>query len=105
MKKILFSVFSLLAGLSYSQDCAKIFISEYVEGWSNNKAIEIYNPTSSTINLGEYFVARYSNGSTTATVANSVQLSGTIAPWDVYVAVLIKEILTELDKKPQFGIH
>ncbi|MFM7301516.1 MAG: lamin tail domain-containing protein, partial [Crocinitomicaceae bacterium] len=59
MKKILFSVFSLIAGLSYSQDCAKIFISEYVEGWSNNKAIEIYNPTSSNINLGEYFVARY----------------------------------------------
>lgn len=90
MKKILFSVLSLIAGYSSAQDCAKIFISEYVEGWSNNKALEIYNPTSSTINLGEYFVARYSNGSTTATVANSVQLSGTIAPYDVYVAVLDK---------------
>ena len=22
-----------------------LFISEYIEGWSNNKAIEIYNPT------------------------------------------------------------
>ncbi|MFM7472523.1 MAG: lamin tail domain-containing protein, partial [Crocinitomicaceae bacterium] len=90
MKKILFSVFSLLAGLSYSQDCTKIFISEYVEGWSNNKALEIYNPTSAPIDLSQYFVARYSNGSTTATVANSVQLSGTIAPYDVYVAVLDK---------------
>ena len=90
MKKILFTVFTVIAGTSFSQDCSKIFISEYVEGWSNNKALEIYNPTSATIDLSQYFVARYSNGSTTATVANSVQLSGTIAPYDVYVAVLDK---------------
>ncbi len=74
----------------YAQDCSKIFISEYVEGWSNNKALEIYNPTSATIDLGQYFVARYSNGSTSATVANSVQLSGLIAPYGVFVAVLDK---------------
>ncbi|MEY3085155.1 MAG: hypothetical protein RL037_1335 [Bacteroidota bacterium] len=90
MKKILFSVFALISSVGMSQDCAKIFISEYVEGWGNNKAIEIYNPTASSINLGEYFVARYSNGSTTATVANSVQLSGTIQPYSVFVAVLDK---------------
>ena len=90
MKKQLLLVFTFISGLTLAQDCAKIFISEYVEGWSNNKALEIYNPTSSTIDLSQYFVARYSNGSTTATVANSVQLSGTIAPYDVYVAVLEK---------------
>ena len=90
MKKILFSVFTLISSIGMSQDCAKIFISEYVEGWGNNKAIEIYNPTASSINLGEYFVARYSNGSTTATAANSVQLSGTIQPYSVFVAVLDK---------------
>ena len=90
MKKILFSVFALISSVGMSQDCAKIFISEYVEGWGNNKAVEIYNPTASSINLGEYFVARYSNGSTTATVANSVQLSGTIQPFSVFVAVLDK---------------
>jgi len=88
MKKILFSVFSLLAGLSYSQDCAKIFISEYVEGWSNNKALEIYNPTNQAIDLSGYFVVRYSNGSSSATVANAVQLTGMIAAHDVYVGVL-----------------
>jgi hypothetical protein len=90
MKKILFS-FSLFSSFILSaQDCNKIFISEYVEGWSNNKALEIYNPTSSPIDLSQYFVARYSNGSTTATVKNSIQLSGTIAPYEVYVAVLDK---------------
>jgi hypothetical protein len=90
MKKSLLAIFAFSSSLSFAQDCAKIFISEYVEGWSNNKALEIYNPTSTAIDLSQYFVARYSNGSTTATVANSVQLSGTIAPYDVHVAVLDK---------------
>ena len=90
MKKSLLAIFTFAAGFSFSQDCAKIFISEYVEGWSNNKALEIYNPTSAPIDLSQYFVARYSNGATTATVANAVQLSGTVAAYDVYVAVLDK---------------
>jgi hypothetical protein len=91
MKRILFSFVSFTSLFLNAQDCSKIFISEYVEGWSNNKALEIYNPTSSPVDLSQYFVARYSNGSTTATVANSVQLSGTIAPYDVFVAVLDKQ--------------
>ncbi|MFM7661111.1 MAG: lamin tail domain-containing protein [Bacteroidota bacterium] len=90
MKKSLLAILTFASGITFAQDCAKIFISEYVEGWSNNKALEIYNPTSAPIDLSQYFVARYSNGSTTATVVNSVQLSGTIAPYDVYVAVLDK---------------
>lgn len=90
MKRILFSLSFFTSLFAGAQDCAKIFISEYVEGWSNNKALEIYNPTSASIDLSQYFVARYSNGSNTATVANSVQLSGTIAPYDVHVAVLDK---------------
>lgn len=89
MKKALL-FFGLLASTAYAQDCSKIFISEYVEGWSNNKALEIYNPTNSPVNLSEYFVARYSNGSASATVANAVQLSGTVQPHDVFVAVLEK---------------
>jgi hypothetical protein len=90
MKKslLILSLFSV-SGL-FAQNCSDLFISEYVEGWSNNKALEIYNPTSSTINLSGYFVARYSNGSSTATGVNAIQLSGTIAPYDVYVAVLDK---------------
>lgn len=87
MKKALLA-FGMLASFAYGQDCSKIFISEYVEGKEYNKALEIYNPTNSSINLSEYFVARYSNGSATATKANSIQLSGTIPPHDVYVAVL-----------------
>lgn len=89
MKKALL-FFGLLASTAYAQDCSKIFISEYVEGWSNNKALEIYNPTNQAVDLSGYFVARYSNGSSSATVKNAVQLTGTIAPYDVFVAVLDK---------------
>ncbi len=92
MKKLLLSIGLLTSTLGFSQviDCSQLFISEYVEGWGNNKALEIYNPTSTPINLSGYFVARYSNGSTTATVANSVQLSGIVPAQGVFVAVLDK---------------
>ncbi|MBC8194081.1 MAG: choice-of-anchor J domain-containing protein, partial [FCB group bacterium] len=38
------------------------FFSEYMEGSSNNKGIEIYNLTGSTINLDEYQIAQSTNG-------------------------------------------
>src|SRR5690606_7285419 len=44
-----------------------LFISEYVEGSSNNKAIEIYNGTNSPVNLNDYTVILHANGSTGAT--------------------------------------
>lgn len=88
MKKALLVISLSMVGVSFSQNCSELFISEYVEGWGNNKALEIYNPTNQPINLSGYFVARYSNGSNSATVQNSVQLSGTVAPHDVFVAVV-----------------
>lgn len=94
MKKALLFL-GLLSFTAQAQDCTKIFISEYVEGWSNNKALEIYNPTNVPVDLSEYFVARYSNGSASATVSNSVQLSGTVPARGVFVAVL--------DKRDQSG--
>ena len=91
MKQTLFSLSFIFSAISFAQNtCNEIFISEYVEGWSNNKALEIYNPTNNAIDLSGYFVSRYSNGSTTATVANSVQLSGTIPAKGVYVGVIQK---------------
>ena len=90
MKKILL-VFTLFVSYSnLAQDCDGLFISEYVEGWSNNKALEIYNPTSNAIDLSDYVVIRYSNGSTSASSANAVQLTGTISAYGVHVGVLEK---------------
>ncbi len=66
----------------FSQNCSNLFISEYLEGTSSNKAIEIFNPTSSTINLSGYTVEIYNNGSPTST---SIQLSGFIPQYSTYV--------------------
>jgi len=86
---LIFSLF-LFFGANAQNTCNELFISEYVEGWSNNKALEIYNPTNNPINLSGYFVSRYSNGATTATVANSIQLTGVVPAKGVYVGVIQK---------------
>lgn len=64
--------------------CLDLFFSEYVEGSSNNKALEIYNPTTSAINLSTYQVLLFSNGGTTP--SNTLNFpSTTLAPGGVYV--------------------
>ena len=91
MKRTLLVLSTVLGSMSFAQDCSDLFISEYVEGWSNNKALEIYNPTSNPIDLSQYMVIRYSNGASTAPSNYAVQLTGTIAPYDVHVGVLDKQ--------------
>ena len=67
MKKIYTIICSIILAASASaQDCSELFISEYVEGPGNNNAIEIYNPTGSTIDLSEYSINRYGNGASTS---------------------------------------
>ncbi len=69
--------------------CSELFISEYVEGLGNNKAIEIYNPTNIPVDLSNYGLVRYNNGS--ATPGDISYLSGaTVGAHDVYVVVLDK---------------
>ena len=84
MKKILLSLI-IASPLSMLAQCSELFISEYSEGSGNNKAVEIYNPTANSINLSGYVLERYSNGS--AIVSDSKALSGTVAPYDVFVIV------------------
>lgn len=55
---------------------SELFISEYVEGSSFNKAIEIYNGTGASADLSEYALELYTNGS--PTVSQSINL-GTVA--------------------------
>ena len=71
-------------------DCSDIFMSEYVEGWNNNKALELYNPSSAPITLdGSYRLIRFSNGSTTSDteIAYTLPLTGTIDPYKVMVII------------------
>jgi predicted extracellular nuclease len=61
----------------------ELFFSEYVEGTSNNKVIEIYNPTAAAVDLGLYTVRLYANGAAAPT--NSQPLSGSLAAGAVLV--------------------
>ena len=92
MKKILPLIIAFFAINLNAQivDCSELFISEYAEGSGNNKALEIYNPTSSTVDLSSYMVIRYSNGATSASAANAIQLTGLVSTHDVHVGVIEK---------------
>jgi len=90
MKKTLLILGAFVGSFSMAQDCSELFISEYVEGWSNNKAVEIYNPTGADIDLSQYIIVRYSNGATSATPANAVALVGTIPAKGTHVGVIEK---------------
>ena len=67
-----------------AQDCSELFFSEYVEGYGQNKAIEIYNPTTVAIDLSDYKVERYSNGATTNS-GGITSLTGILASGDAFV--------------------
>src|SRR5688500_16034530 len=84
------AVMTALAALALPQASASaapsdLLLSEYVEGSSNNKAIEIFNGTGVAVNLATagYALETYSNGSATAGL--TINLTGTVADGDVYV--------------------
>lgn len=89
MKKILLSVVILAASQAVNAQCTDIFISEYVEGSGNDKAIEFYNPTANAIDLsaGDYEIQRWSNGANNASGGGATKLTGVIPPYSTYVLV------------------
>ena len=66
---------------AYASD--ELLISEYIEGSSNNKAIELYNSGETDIDLSQYQLKFYFNGRDTA--GSIIALEGSLAPNDVYV--------------------
>ncbi|MFS0561540.1 5'-nucleotidase C-terminal domain-containing protein [Terribacillus sp. 179-K 1B1 HS] len=73
------------SGAQAAEHIAAPILSEYVEGSSYNKAIELYNPTDEPLDLGQFELAGYFNGNTKATA--SLTLSGTLESGDTYVIV------------------
>lgn len=89
MKKFLLLCTAIGASFfSQAQDCSDIFISEYVEGTNNNKAIELYNPTANPIVMnGQYKMGRDRNGNG---IPMLMVITGTIQPYSTRVFVIDK---------------
>jgi predicted extracellular nuclease len=78
------SILAALLVLSPSAAAStELYFTEYVEGTSNNKALEIWNDTGAAVDLSSYSVKMYFNGSTSAGL--TIKLSGTLADGDVFV--------------------
>jgi len=83
---VIFTLILAVGGeLPVRAQSSELFFSEYIEGSSNNKTLEIFNGTGGPINLagGGYNVQMYFNGSTTAGL--TINLTGTVANGDVFV--------------------
>ena len=60
-----------------------LIISEYIEGSSSNKALELYNGTGAVINLRDYSLELYANGAAAST--EKLNLTGTLENGKTYV--------------------
>jgi endonuclease I len=67
---------------NFSGAATELFISEYIEGSGNNKAIELANFTGAFIDLSNYSIQISPNGNGWT---NALTLSGTLANQSVYV--------------------
>jgi len=69
----------------YENTNCTVLISEYVEGTGNNKALEIYNPSLTPVDLdaGQFVVMGYQNGG--AAAGYTIALTGSIPAQAVYV--------------------
>lgn len=86
MKRFLLLILVVFSA-NFASAQTDLFFSEYVEGSGNNKALEIYNPTSQPIDLSNYYVVRYSNGESTFTKGGVTRLVGTLQPYKTHVLV------------------
>ena len=79
----------------------ELFFSEYIEGSSNNKALEIYNGTGAAVNLAtdSYNIQMFFNGSATAGL--TINLTGSVADGDVYVVAQASASATILAQADQ----
>ena len=74
MKKI--TKFLALVGLSITASLqGQVFFSEYAEGTSNNKYLEIYNGSEQDVNLEDYLLVNCSNGCRNAGIKGAWQMT------------------------------
>lgn len=78
------------------EDDITLFISKYLMGEGNTRAIEIYNPTTAAIDLADYHIALFTNGS--LTVSNRINLTGLLDPQDTFVIAYRGSVQSVVDK-------
>ncbi|MFS0688634.1 endonuclease [Sporosarcina sp. 179-K 8C2 HS] len=76
-----------------------LFISEYVEGSSFNKAIELYNGTGQAVDLSNYTLELYANGATAPSAR--LALSGALGHGETYV-LYHKDAVAEIKNKGHY---
>ncbi|PAE32955.1 5'-nucleotidase C-terminal domain-containing protein [Bacillus sp. 7884-1] len=89
---LLISLFSPVANITAKAETSvatDLIISEYIEGSSFNKAIELYNGTGAEIDLSGYTLEHYNNSGSaitgTTTTDKVLPLDGKLAAGDTYV--------------------
>ena len=68
-----------------SGGATELFFSEYIEGSSNNKALEIANATGTSVNLSTYSVKKQTNGA--GAWSSGIALSGTLTSGSKFTLV------------------
>lgn len=78
------TILAAIIGISFSAAShAELMISEYVEGSSYNKAVELYNSGTGSIDLSSYELNFYFNGNTAP--GKTIPLSGSLFAGETYV--------------------
>ncbi|AEA42790.1 T9SS type A sorting domain-containing protein [Fluviicola taffensis] len=80
-----------------SLPCSELYFSQYIHGYANDKALEIYNPTSHPINLTGYSIRHFNTGGTTY---GTINLTGVLPSNSVFVVSTINSsaaILAQAD--------
>lgn len=88
-------LFTLLIAVAFTgsiqAQTSELIISEYIEGWSNNKALELYNPTPYDVALSDFRLIRYSNGEDVPPPQDTWTVSlpdYTLKPYETFVIVI-----------------
>lgn len=82
----------VVANIPVTSTTTDLIFSEYGEGSSNNKWLEIFNGTGEDVDLSQYSIAYYNNGSTTVT--STTPLNGVLKAGEVYLMTTDEAVAT-----------
>jgi endonuclease I/chitodextrinase len=90
------TILIVTTGADGGATASDLFFSEYIEGSSNNKALEVSNYTGSTVDLTVYSLKKQTNGA--GSWSSGLSLTGTLANGNVFVVANSSAISDITDK-------